>query len=29
VVVPIILVQSIQSVGDALARRLDRRGRHN
>ena len=29
VVVLIILVQSIQSVGDALARRLDRRGRHN
>jgi D-methionine transport system permease protein len=29
VVVLIILVQSIQSVGDALARRLDRRVRHN
>lgn len=29
VVVLIILVQSIQSVGDALARRLDRRARHN
>jgi D-methionine transport system permease protein len=29
VVVLIVLVQSIQSIGDALARRLDRRARRN